>query len=1036
MAKLVLEADSRQVRTATSDLRQLNDTGAKSENIIGKLRGAFVLLGGATAIMSTTRRLADFSQQMSTVQAISGASTTELAALRKEITTLGATTRFSASQAAEGAQFLARAGFDTDQILASLNSTLTLAQAGAIDLGAAADIASNVLTGFRLPADEAGRAVDVLAFAANRSNTDVLQLGDAMSYVAPIASGLGVSLEETAAAIGALSDAGIQGSTAGTGLRRVLSVLESPTDSVRKSLEALGVTADEVKVSQVGLTGALERLASAGITTGEALEIFGDRGGPAFEVLASSIPRINEMNRALEESKGFAQGVSDVMDDNLNGALLSVSSAMEGLIIRFGELGADSSATAAANSLADGIRGLTDNLEIAVEAGTALAVLLGGRLVGSLGATTAAKLSSVAATIQQNRATLALASAEVNQLRLQQASLASQLRLAQSTQTLTTLRTQLAANTRLLVAAENNLAAAQARTAVGTAALTRGLSLLGGPVGVVALVGYGIYRLSESYRANRAAAEERLEKMREELRLNPQLATAQEEYNRAVQRAYKPMEQYTSAVDEAFRAQVQGMNSSQIQEQFDKSSAALERAEGRLARFTERFAPNTMRVMRAQEEVRKYTAQLEILRAVYPELTTTEEQQAESLRKVTQRLTDQIYELEEGKDAYELLMLTREASIALDSKEAQNLQDLIDKRNELIEKKRQEREEENRASSVASRVEGGLGLDQESQIRLRLDNELAILEEYYQDKEGMESEWQARREQLISDAEERIRQLNTETTRRSIVNWESFQDRAAGALAAVAVGAMDGKEAIRGLALSIAQEAIGSLIKMGIQAAITNATTATSATTAIATTTTAATTSATTTAAANTGAAISAATTAGAIASGLASSWAPAAAFASLATLGTNAPAAMAGIASTLAFTLAGQTVTSLLSGVIQTAFNTSDTIRGARAQGGQVIAGERYLIGERGPEVWEAPATGRITPYNELMRQAGSGGGDVIIHNYTGAPTRVEEREVPDELSPGQVRKIREIFIGDMDDRGPMFQSVTRNTTANPRTE
>src|SRR5690554_5207658 len=176
--------------------------------------------------------MADFGQEMSTVRAITGATDAQFEQLQNTARELGATTRFSASEAAAGIQFLARAGFEVDDILASIEGTLQLAQAGAMGLAEAADIASNVLTGFRLNAAETSRVVDVLALASNSSNTNVSQLGQAMSMVAPVAAGLGVSVEEASAAIGALSDAGIQSSRAGTGLRRVLSSLESPSSKM------------------------------------------------------------------------------------------------------------------------------------------------------------------------------------------------------------------------------------------------------------------------------------------------------------------------------------------------------------------------------------------------------------------------------------------------------------------------------------------------------------------------------------------------------------------------------------------------------------------------------------------------------------------------------------------------------------------------------------------------------------------------------------------------------------------------------------
>lgn len=362
---VVTERGSRVVKR---NLEEIGGGARTAHAGVDLLKRTLLTLGVGFTLNQAIGTLANFAQEMASVRAITGATEEQFKMLREETKRLGAETRFSASQAAEGAQFLARAGFDTAQIMASLEQTLTLAQAGALDLGRAADIASNVLTGFRISADEAGRVVDVLAFAANRGNTDVAQLGEAMKFVAPVASGLGVSLEEATAAVTALSDAGLQGSLAGTGLRRVLSTLEAPTDKVRRLLGQLGVNTEEVRVSQVGLTAALQRLRDAGVDTGLALEIFGDRGGPAFEVLSQAIPRVRELNGALEESEGFAKQVADVMDDNLNGALLSTRSAVEALIIAFGDLGAESALTTLFRNLATGIRFVANNLENLMDA--------------------------------------------------------------------------------------------------------------------------------------------------------------------------------------------------------------------------------------------------------------------------------------------------------------------------------------------------------------------------------------------------------------------------------------------------------------------------------------------------------------------------------------------------------------------------------------------------------------------------------------------------------------------------------------------
>jgi len=390
-------------RVVERDIKRMGAASKGASSSVAFLRQSLGALGGALLLREAVRTLADFSQEMSTVRAITQATSSQFVELEAKARDLGATTRFSATQAAEGMSFLARAGFDVDEVLAATADTLVLAQAGALDLGRAADIASNVLTGFRLEAAEAGRVVDVLAAAANSGNTTVEQLGQGMKLVAPIASGLGVSLEESTAAMTALSDAGLQASLAGTGLRRVLSELESPSSKNIKTLRLLGLSTDDVRVSQVGLTSALEKLVEAGVDTGFALEFFGDRGGPAFEVLSTSIPKVKQLTDELNKNAGTARRVASIMDDNLKGALFAVKSAFEAVILSVGDLGTESFLTSALRKLADALRFVAGNAELLSIAMGVIATLTLPLLISGLTAVTVLLLANpfavVAATL-------------------------------------------------------------------------------------------------------------------------------------------------------------------------------------------------------------------------------------------------------------------------------------------------------------------------------------------------------------------------------------------------------------------------------------------------------------------------------------------------------------------------------------------------------------------------------------------------------------------------------------------------------------
>lgn len=163
-----------------------------------------------------------------------------MVALKATARELSAVTQFSATQAAQGMEFLGRAGFKTTDIISAMPGLLDLAAAGALELGRAADIASNVLSGFQLQAKESNRVSDILALTAASANTNVEQLGDAMSYVAPVAAAFSKSVEETSAALGILGNAGIQASSAGTGLRGILANLATVTPAGRRCIARNG----------------------------------------------------------------------------------------------------------------------------------------------------------------------------------------------------------------------------------------------------------------------------------------------------------------------------------------------------------------------------------------------------------------------------------------------------------------------------------------------------------------------------------------------------------------------------------------------------------------------------------------------------------------------------------------------------------------------------------------------------------------------------------------------------------------------------
>jgi len=350
-------------RTVRRNIENIGKGATSAQGAVQLLRRSLGALGGALVLGNALRTLAQFSQEMSTVRAVTGATEVQFKALRDIAKDLGATTRFSATQAAEGMTFLARAGFTTNEVMATIGDTLNLAQAGALELGSAADIASNVLKGFNLEAAETTRIVDTLVNTANKANTDVEQLGQAMSFLAPAAAAVGVSVEQASAAVGALSDAGVQSTRAGTSLRQIFIKTIDVSKKGQKVLEQYGLTTADVNVKTRGLVPVLESLRAANISLEGAAALVGSRQAANLLILTQSIPKIKELTQSNKDAAGTAAEVARIMDDNLNGALISVKSAFEAVIIAIGDLGSESFLTNAFRKLADALRFVAKNID-------------------------------------------------------------------------------------------------------------------------------------------------------------------------------------------------------------------------------------------------------------------------------------------------------------------------------------------------------------------------------------------------------------------------------------------------------------------------------------------------------------------------------------------------------------------------------------------------------------------------------------------------------------------------------------------------
>lgn len=363
-SRLRLVIDSSDARTAARDLdkfgdqadragREARQLGTKTDQAGRKMRGlgsaassaavrvasvgsALLTAGAAVATFGAIRFAAGFERQMDSVLAVSGATNAQFKALNETARELGATTIFSAKQAAEGMEFLARAGFDADQIISALPGTLDLAAAGALELGRASQIAANTLKGFGLGADEIDRVSDVLAKAAASSNTTVNSLGEALKFAAPNARALGLSLEETVAAIGKLGDTGLAGGLGGRGFQSFTTGLVRNQEKIEKIIGEFDLQAE-------GLESVLRRLADANIDNATVIELFNAENLDVFTTLAESATAaensLGDLNEELENAQGFARKTAETMQDNLLGALKEATSAFSELQIIVGTSG-------------------------------------------------------------------------------------------------------------------------------------------------------------------------------------------------------------------------------------------------------------------------------------------------------------------------------------------------------------------------------------------------------------------------------------------------------------------------------------------------------------------------------------------------------------------------------------------------------------------------------------------------------------------------------------------------------------------------
>lgn len=340
----------------------------------------------AAGLGAAIKVTADFDEQMSKVKAISGATDEEFAQLRDKAREMGSTTKFSASESAEALQYMAMAGWKTEQMLDGLEGIMNLAAASGEDLATTSDIVTDALTAFGYGAEDAAHFADILAVASSNSNTNVAMMGESFKYAAPLFGSMGYSAEDAALAIGLMANSGIKATNAGTALRGILTRLAKPTKESKQAMETLGITLDdgkgnmlsfydvmvqmregfgELKISEDELNTSLALLDSQfedgtisekeydasveelmnraygaeGAIKAESAAMLAGKNALSglLAIVNASDEDFNKLTDAINNADGTAQSMADTMQDNLNGQITILKSQLQELAISIGD---------------------------------------------------------------------------------------------------------------------------------------------------------------------------------------------------------------------------------------------------------------------------------------------------------------------------------------------------------------------------------------------------------------------------------------------------------------------------------------------------------------------------------------------------------------------------------------------------------------------------------------------------------------------------------------------------------------------------
>ena len=341
-----LEAEA---KNCGSKLEKMAEVGGKMEKIGDGMTTAgkkIMPVSGAVAGLGaiSIKTAADFDTAMSKVAAVSGATGDDFDKLRAKAREMGSKTKFSASEAAEAMNYMAMAGWKTEDMLSGVEGIMNLAAASGEDLATTSDIVTDALTAFGLSAEDSGHFADVLAAASSNANTNVSMLGESFKYAAPVAGSLGISAEDTSVALGLMANAGIKASQAGTSLRTGLTNMAKPTKQMQSYMDKYNIALATNEDGSINLRETMIDLRNkmGGLSESEqaaaASAIFGKNSMAGWlSIINASDKDFDKLTGAIDNCDGTALDMAETMQDNLMGQITILKSQLQELAISFGD---------------------------------------------------------------------------------------------------------------------------------------------------------------------------------------------------------------------------------------------------------------------------------------------------------------------------------------------------------------------------------------------------------------------------------------------------------------------------------------------------------------------------------------------------------------------------------------------------------------------------------------------------------------------------------------------------------------------------